>query len=178
MLEPVVVGAVEYRLVAVVPRANAEAAVPAEPPLRPLGVLAEVVMMFTLADPAGVHVPDSVTVAVFVLAVIWNPLVSFDDTVRPLVVVPVGVPLDGSMAVEMVLSPVEAIATALATVNVTFCVALVAASDTCAPSNVAASTVPAIQANLRFIYEPILCWVCSVVRHTAVAPAIRQSRRL
>ena len=95
--------------------------------------------------------PASVTVAAFVLAVIWNPAVWFEDTVRPLLVVPVGVPLEGSIAVEMVAAPVDVIATAFATVKVTFWVALVAASDTCALSNVAARTLPGIHANFRFM---------------------------
>lgn len=146
----------EYRLVAVVLRAKADAAVPAElPPDWPVGVVAETVTMFTLADRAGVQVPDSVTVEALVLAVIWKPLASFDETVSPLLAVPVGVPLEGSMLELTVAVPVETMATALATVNVTFCVAVVDASAVCAPKRVVARTIPAIQRDFKLITASI-----------------------
>src|SRR5437868_3370701 len=121
MLDPVAWGAVEYRFVDVVLSAKADAAVPALP-LPPVGVVADMLMMFTLADAAGVQVPVSVTVEAPVFAAIWNPLPSFEATVRLPLVVAVGVPLDGSIAEAIVLSPPEVRDTALATVNVTACV--------------------------------------------------------
>jgi hypothetical protein len=137
--------------------AKAEAAVPADaPPLWPVGVPAEIDTTSTFAECAGVQVPDSVTVDALVFAVIWKPLASLDETVRPLDAVPVGVPLDGSMLVLTVAAPVETMPTALATVNVTFCVAVVDASETCAPRRVTARTTPAIQVNFQLIGELFL----------------------